>query len=103
MEQIKTKTSAQLSIKEPPLYKITFFNNDKTTMEGVILVLEQIFNYPYTEAIPLMLEIHQKDKAEVWEGPHDLGVQYTQAVLNYCLKAPEEFGLRYLRIELTQK
>ena len=103
MEQIKNKVEPKLVVKEPPIYVITFYNNDRTTMEGVVLVLEKIFNYTYEIAIPLMMEIHAQGKADIFEGPHDLATQLSQYAINYAITAPEILGLCYLRIELREK
>ncbi|HET7711196.1 MAG TPA: ATP-dependent Clp protease adaptor ClpS [Thermoanaerobaculia bacterium] len=44
--------------KEPPLYKVLLHNDDYTTMEFVVWILETIFNMPQEQAIAIMLNVH---------------------------------------------
>src|SRR4051795_13240636 len=43
---------------EPPLFKVLLHNDDYTTMEFVVWVLESIFNMPVDQAIQVMLNVH---------------------------------------------
>jgi ATP-dependent Clp protease adaptor protein ClpS len=45
-------------VEEPPLYKVLLHNDDYTTMEFVIEVLESVFNMPEEQAIQVMLNVH---------------------------------------------
>lgn len=45
-------------VEEPPLYKVLLHNDDFTTMEFVVWVLESIFNMPEEQAIQVMLNVH---------------------------------------------
>jgi ATP-dependent Clp protease adaptor protein ClpS len=44
--------------EEPPLYRVLLHNDDFTTMEFVIRVLESIFNMPEDQAVQVMLNVH---------------------------------------------
>jgi len=44
--------------EEPPLYKVLLHNDDFTTMEFVVWVLESIFNMPEDQAVQVMLNVH---------------------------------------------
>jgi ATP-dependent Clp protease adaptor protein ClpS len=44
--------------KEPPLYKVLLHNDDYTTMEFVVWVLESVFNMAEEQAIQVMLNVH---------------------------------------------
>lgn len=72
-------------------------------MEGVLVVLGEVFNYSMRDAFPLMMTIHQDDKADVWEGPEDLARTLVTAALNYCVDAPKFLALDWLKIELREK
>ena len=43
---------------EPPLFKVLLHNDDYTTMEFVVWVLESVFNMPEEQAIQVMLNVH---------------------------------------------
>jgi len=45
---------------KPPLFKVLMHNDDYTTMEFVIQVLEGVFRKPPPEATRIMLNIHVK-------------------------------------------
>ena len=45
-------------VEEPPLYKVLLHNDDYTTMEFVVWVLESVFNMPEEQAIQVMLNVH---------------------------------------------
>lgn len=45
-------------VAEPPLFKVLLHNDDYTTMEFVIWVLESVFNMPEEQAIQVMLNVH---------------------------------------------
>jgi len=45
-------------MEEPPLFKVLLHNDDYTTMEFVVWVLESIFNMAVDQAIQVMLNVH---------------------------------------------
>ncbi|HET8797532.1 MAG TPA: ATP-dependent Clp protease adaptor ClpS [Thermoanaerobaculia bacterium] len=53
-----TLAESEEKVEEPPLYKVLLHNDDFTTMEFVIWVLESIFNMPEEQAIQVMLSVH---------------------------------------------
>jgi ATP-dependent Clp protease adaptor protein ClpS len=45
-------------VEEPPLFKVLLHNDDFTTMEFVVWILESVFNMPEEQAIQVMLNVH---------------------------------------------
>jgi ATP-dependent Clp protease adaptor protein ClpS len=54
-----TRTKTALKLKRPKLYKVLLHNDDYTTMEFVVLILQGIFGHSETEATAIMLHIHR--------------------------------------------
>jgi ATP-dependent Clp protease adaptor protein ClpS len=55
-DQVKERVSTQK--KEPSQYKVVLLNDDYTTMEFVILVLETVFDKSPAEAYQIMMHVH---------------------------------------------
>ena len=53
-------TETQKTVKKPPLYKVLLHNDDYTTMEFVVYVLESVFRKSEADAVQIMLAVHQK-------------------------------------------
>lgn len=53
-------TRDRKDLQEPPLYKVILHNDDYTTMEFVVMVLEEIFDKSTEEATQIMLNVHNQ-------------------------------------------
>jgi len=49
---------AEEKVEEPPLFKVLLHNDDYTTMEFVVMILESVFNMAEDQAIQVMLNVH---------------------------------------------
>jgi ATP-dependent Clp protease adaptor protein ClpS len=47
-------------VKKPPLYAVLLMNDDYTTMEFVVHVLQKFFDKSEDEAMRIMLTVHEK-------------------------------------------
>ncbi len=47
-------------VRKPPLFKVLLHNDDFTTMEFVVHVLESVFHLPEDEAVQVMLHVHKR-------------------------------------------
>lgn len=54
----RTRVRPEKSVRSPRRYRVVLHNDDFTTMEFVIFVLEQFFGKSRSEATSLMLEVH---------------------------------------------
>ncbi len=56
----ETLPEDRVELQEPPLYKVLLHNDDYTTMDFVVIILESIFNKDTTEATKIMLDVHNQ-------------------------------------------
>lgn len=56
----KTIAKDKEEVKEPPLYKVLLHNDDYTTMDFVVMVLESVFRKDTSEATRIMLNVHHQ-------------------------------------------
>ena len=75
--QVVTETKKKL--KRPSLYKVLLHNDDYTTKEFVVQVLEYVFHKEYSEAVQIMLHVHQKGIGVA--GVYPYGVAETKVAL----------------------
>ncbi len=54
----RAKTGRQRA--QPPLFKVLLHNDDYTTMEFVVTVLEEVFHHDPEQAARIMLHVHQR-------------------------------------------
>ena len=58
--------------KKPELYKVLLINDDYTTMEFVVEVLESIFHKQPAEAYRIMMMVHTQGKGLCGVYPHEV-------------------------------
>ena len=51
-------TESRTRLKKPPLYQVILHNDDFTTMEFVVHVLQNIFRRSESDAVRIMLQVH---------------------------------------------
>ena len=56
-ERLKTKTRHK--VKPPQSYKVLLHNDNYTTMEFVVYILETVFKKSLAEATEIMIHVHQ--------------------------------------------
>lgn len=63
IENSEILVSEEVSIETPKMFKVVMLNDDYTPMDFVVNVLESIFERNHTEAMKIMLEVHQNGHA----------------------------------------
>ena len=79
-------TSQKEEIKEPKRYNVILFNDDFTTKEFVVEILEKFFNKSSKEAVSLMEKVHKKGSAIVGEYSYDIALTRV-SVVTKCARA----------------
>ena len=54
------ETESKAKLERPPLYRVLLHNDDFTTMEFVVFILQTIFNQPPSEAVRIMINVHRQ-------------------------------------------
>ena len=54
------ETESKTKLERPPLYKVFLHNDDFTTMEFVVFILQTVFNHGESDAVRIMLNVHRE-------------------------------------------
>jgi ATP-dependent Clp protease adaptor protein ClpS len=73
--ETKIKIKPNLALKEPPMYKIIYMNDDVTSMEFVVESLIDYFNYNTDTAMNITENIHNEGSAVVAVLPYEIAEQ----------------------------
>ena len=57
---VETKTKTKTKLQKPKLYKVILLNDDYTPMEYVVKLLKAVFKKSESEAVSIMLMVHEK-------------------------------------------
>lgn len=76
LERTRQKT------RQPDLYKVLLLNDDYTTMDFVVEILEQIFNKHPAEAYRIMMQVHIQGKGLCGLYPFEVAETKVAAVVD---------------------
>ena len=77
----KQKIKPNEELKEPPLFKVVYVNDNQTTIEFVVGSLIEFFDYTAETAEQITVDIHESGSAIVAVLPHEIAEQKGTEVL----------------------
>lgn len=89
---VAEKVRPTTRLQKPPLYRVILHNDDYTTMEFVVEVLETIFHKSQGEAHALMLKVHLHGAAQC--GVYTYEIAETKVTQVHDLAQHNGFPLR---------
>jgi ATP-dependent Clp protease adaptor protein ClpS len=75
MANTEARTRTDISLKEPPLFKIIYLNDERTAVEFVIGTLIEYFEYTPATAETITMDIHNSGSAVVAVLPYEIAEQ----------------------------
>lgn len=94
MEQEQANIKNTTKYRVPRMYKVIMLNDDYTTMDFVVMVLEKIFHLPSDRAQQVMMTIHIEGQAVV--GVYTLDIAKTKVGQVTIMAQEEGFPLRLI-------
>jgi ATP-dependent Clp protease adaptor protein ClpS len=85
-------TETEKKLKKPPLYKVLLHNDDYTTKEFVVQILQYVFNKEQTAAVQIMLHVHKKGIGVA--GVYTYEIAETKVALVESLARQNEYPLK---------
>jgi ATP-dependent Clp protease adaptor protein ClpS len=73
--EVSTKLRPLVEVKEPPLYKVVYLNDNQTTYEFVTTTLIEYFDYNMETADKITMDIHEAGSAVVAVLPYEVAEQ----------------------------
>ncbi len=87
-----TATKERTELQRPSLYKVLLHNDDYTSMEFVVSILENVFLKNTAEASKIMMNVHQEGVGIA--GVFTLDICETKVAIVHDLAQQNEFPLR---------
>lgn len=75
MANVEARTKTEIFLKEPPMFKVIYLNDDSTSVEFVIDSLIEHFEYTPDTAETITMDIHETGSAVVAILPYEVAEQ----------------------------
>ena len=75
-------TESETKLEKPKLFKVLLHNDDFTTMEFVVFVLEYVFNRSEPEAFTIMLKVHNEGLGIAGIYPYEIANMKSEKAMN---------------------
>ena len=90
-EATLTETRSETTLQRPRMWRVLLHNDDYTTQDFVVWVLETIFHKPHAEAFAIMMSVHRSGLGVAGIFTHD--VAETKVKATQHLAEEHEFPL----------
>lgn len=74
-EETRTRIKPNEQVKEPPMFRVVYINDNQTTMEFVVESLMEFFDYSAETAEQITVDIHEAGSAVVAVLPYEIAEQ----------------------------
>jgi len=91
MPKFEEELEVALALQKPQMFRVILHNDDYTSMDFVVEVLTRIFHKTQEEAVKIMLQIHEKERAVC--GVYSFEIAQTKAEQVKQLAKQNEFPL----------
>ena len=75
-------TESETKLEKPKLFKVLLHNDDFTTMEFVVFVLEYVFKRTTAEAFSIMLKVHNEGLGIAGVYPYEVATMKADKTMN---------------------
>lgn len=90
--QIQNSHNVETQFTEPRRYNVILHNDDVTTMDFVVMILQRVFRKDADQAQKLMLRVHREGQAVAGTYSYDIAVSKVEMVRT--MAKSEGFPLR---------
>jgi ATP-dependent Clp protease adaptor protein ClpS len=92
MREKDRQEDTDLQLKKPPMYSVFLLNDDYTTMDFVVHILETVFHRPVIEATRIMIHVHKNGKGLA--GTYTREIAETKMDTVHTIAREHEFPLK---------
>jgi ATP-dependent Clp protease adaptor protein ClpS len=75
-------TESETKLEKPKLFKVLLHNDDFTTMEFVVFVLEYVFMRDSAESVAIMLKVHNEGVGLAGVYPYEVATMKAEKAMN---------------------
>jgi len=75
-------SESETKLEKPKLFRVLLHNDDFTTMEFVVFVLEYVFQRDEAEAVSIMLKVHNEGVGVAGIYPYDIAYMKSNKTMN---------------------
>ena len=75
-------TESETKLEKPKLFKVLLHNDDFTTMEFVVFVLQYVFNKSDIDAFSVMLKVHNEGLGIAGTYPYEIAEMKSNKAMN---------------------